>query len=890
LEPDAAPDMQFLARGELLLTANRRLARHLRARMDAAHEAAGHAAWEAPEVLPLSAWIERTWAADWPEEALLAAPQAEAAWERVVDERRHGTDLIDLGPLVRHAAEAHRLCREWDVPFGADTPFLSREARVFLDWRAGFEALCAAHRWTDRSGAVERLIGRFADGAIAPPTGVHLAGFDQVPAQSARLLETLRNKGTEVRTWEAPRFPETRVRRVAAADPDAEMEIAARWTRGLLERGEPGPIGIVCPHLEEVRLPLARVLRDQLAPGAVRGAVRGGEAVPVNVSLGEPLARTPSVATALALLAVDEGPAGTATVCALLRSPALEGAEVERDARARLAVRVAERGGPAVTLARVRTALEAWRVPAPRLDRLLAGWIGALGRQGGRRRPSEWARSFAKLLNDLGWPGERPGSAAWQAVEKWHEVLGALAGLDAVAGVMARGDALRRLESLARRTTHQPEGPETAVQVMGTLEAAGLGFRHLWVMGMADTVWPPPPAPNPFIPFALQRVHGLPGATAEVQLEHARRVTARLLAAAPDVVVSHPAAVEDRKLSISPLVAHLEVVESSALGLAPDRSHVRAIHAARPAPETLDDAQAPPLAEGEAVTGGVAVFADQARCPFRAFGYRRLAAKPVAEPHAGLDPMERGTTAHRIMEAVWLDLRDHATLAALSDDALAQRLAPLARRVVDDYLAERPASAAFAGLEAARLVRMAVEWLAQERERAPFAVERPEMRLEAEVGGVPVRLQVDRIDRLADGGTCLIDYKTGAADPKEWFGPRPTAPQLPLYAIALDETPAAVAYASLKRGAMGFSGVHDPDGAAGPRGVKAPEKLGGAAAWDAVLASWRAVLAALGEDFRAGRAAVDPKDEAVCTYCDLPPLCRIDEVRSELGLESGDDA
>ncbi len=867
--------MRFLARGELLLTANRRLARHLRARLDADRLAEGHHAWEAPEVLPVSAWIEHTWSQGWPEAALLSDAAAEAAWEAVVNERRHGTDLIDLGALVRHAADAHRLCREWDVPLSAETPFLSREARVFLDWRAAFEARCAREKWLDRGGAVERVIGWIAEGAIAPPSVVHLAGFDRISAQSSRLLDAMSAKGADVRTWPLPRFAESVARRVEAADPEHEITLAARWARGLLERGEAGPIGIVCPRLEDVRRSLARALRDQLAPGAVRG----GEATPANFSLGEPLSRTPSVATALALLGVGEGPGDTAMLCALVRSPALAGAGPERDARARLAARLAEKAGATVTLVRVREALRARAVPAPALDRLLSDWIAALARQRARRRPSAWARAFSELLFSLGWPGERPGSAAWQAAETWHEVLGALAGLDAVAGTMDRRTAVRRLEHLARATTHQPEGPETAVQVMGLLEAAGLGFRHLWVMGMADTVWPPPPAPNPFLPFALQRDHGLPGATAEVQLAHAREVTARLLASAPDVVVSHSGTEADRKLSVSPLVAHLPEVEADALEPAPDRRYVRAMLDLRPEPETLTDAQATPLADGEAVRGGVSVFADQAKCPFRAFAHWRLLAAPVAEPHAGLDPMERGTTAHRMMEAVWRDLGDHATLAALSDDALAARLAPLARRVVAAYLAERPASDAFAGLEAARLVRMAREWLDEERKRAPFTVEAREMRLEAEVGGVPARLQVDRIDRLAGGERCLIDYKTGGADPREWFGERPTAPQLPLYAVTLGETPGAVAYARLKRGDMGFSGVCDPDGNAALPGLKPPEKLGGPAAWDGMLAAWREVLERLGADFRAGRAAVDPKDDDVCTFCDLPPLCRIDERR-----------
>jgi hypothetical protein len=154
----------------------------------------------------------------------------------------------------------------------------------------------------------------------------------------------------------------------------------------------------------------------------------------------------------------------------------------------------------------------------------------------------------------------------------------------------------------------------------------------------------------------------------------------------------------------------------------------------------------------------------------------------------------------------------------------------------------------------------------------------------AEVGGVAVDLRVDRVDRLADGGLALIDYKTGATAPADWFGERPTAPQLPLYAIALERPPAAVAYARLKRGDMAFDGVWDPDGAPLPGRLLAVEKRAGSdGSWPGMLAAWRRVLSALGEAFRAGHAPVDPKDGDACRYCPLPPLCRIDERREALG-------
>ena len=49
-------------------------------------------------------------------------------------------------------------------------------------------------------------------------------------------------------------------------------------------------------------------------------------------------------------------------------------------------------------------------------------------------------------------------------------------------------------------------------------------------------------------------------------------------------------------------------------------------------------------------------------------------------------------------------------------------------------------------------------------------------------------------------------------------------------------------------------------------------------AWSEVEAAWRSGYGALAEDFRAGRAAVAPRDAAACRLCDLQPLCRIQQL------------
>jgi len=93
------------------------------------------------------------------------------------------------------------------------------------------------------------------------------------------------------------------------------------------------------------------------------------------------------------------------------------------------------------------------------------------------------------------------------------------------------------------------------VQVMGMLEAAGLRFDHLWIMGLHDEALPAPANPNPFLPTSLQRQHKLPHSSAERELEFANKLAERLLASAPDVVLSYPEREGDRTLSPSPLVA-----------------------------------------------------------------------------------------------------------------------------------------------------------------------------------------------------------------------------------------------------------------------------------------------------------------------------------------------
>ena len=96
--------------------------------------------------------------------------------------------------------------------------------------------------------------------------------------------------------------------------------------------------------------------------------------------------------------------------------------------------------------------------------------------------------------------------------------------------------------------------------------------------------------------------------------------------------------------------------------------------------------------------------------------------------------------------------------------------------------------------------------LALERTRPPFAVVETERELHGQIGGLDLRLRVDRVDRVGDQ-LVVIDYKSGAIRKAPWRGARMEAPQLPLYAVLHPGKPAAIAIAELNAERAGFMGV-----------------------------------------------------------------------------------
>ncbi len=887
----------------LFLTPNERQALTLREAHDRERQAAGDPMWE---TLPACSW--KTFLGTlWEERALAMAGtqrlpslmnpwQERFLWMRTISESPQGEILLNLAAAGRLTADAWKIVCAYELSEALAKPPIpwEDETQAFLGWVESFQATCQRYWWLDSARLEGELSSALIAGEIpvaALPSQIELVGFSELAPAQRRLLDALSALGVPVqqRVLDSPVNPAGWCRTLAE-DTEGELRLAARWVRHILDRpmtGKPPRIGLVIPELASGRATVTRILDEVLQPSQLLHGTAAREPL-YNISLGLPLVSWPVVADALSLLAIEGRWQPLSDYGVLFHSPFLAGAESERGSRALLEARLLRDGAYQSTLQKIArkarsmdTHGEARSITSPLLAGCLEEILEHLAPAEPQRKPSAWALEFSTTLKLYGWPGERAlDSAEFQTVARWGELLAQLGSLDRVEPSLTRREAVAILRRMAEETVFQPKIPSGTVEVLGYLEAAGLSFDHLWVMGMHDGAWPQSARPNPYLPTALQRNHGVPHSSAERELEFARRLVSELLRGAPSGVVSNAAFDGEQGLRTSLLVDALAPLESSELKLSPMESLHQGIHDSRRL-EMIADPGPPPVGERHSL-GGTAIFKLQSSCGFRAFASLRMSGRPLDGVEAGLDEAQRGRLVHHLMEGFWKRARSSRALSDWPEELRQEIVSEAVEEALRQGKRERPdvMYGAFLDLERQRLTDLMYRWIALESERAPFVVRDTERAVELEFGGVKLKVIVDRVDRLEDGSLVMIDYKTGHVNTRLWMGERPEEPQLPLYCVANPEEISALVYARVRPGQMDFRGISArPNMLPGVDGSEQAGNLG--MLWQDRREEWREVLQRLALEFDQGLAAVDPrKGRATCRTCRLETLCRIDELES----------
>jgi ATP-dependent helicase/nuclease subunit B len=140
-----------------------------------------------------------------------------------------------------------------------------------------------------------------------------------------------------------------------------------------------------------------------------------------------------------------------------------------------------------------------------------------------------------------------------------------------------------------------------------------------------------------------------------------------------------------------------------------------------------------------------------------------------------------------------------------------------------------------------------------------------------------MNVRIDRLDKLEGGGRAILDYKSGRRKTADWYGERPSHPQLLAYLAAIGEDVVAMATVNVTAREVRFDGIaHSSQLLPKVKGVEGPGGDFSGDAWQFRRDEWLACVERLASSFIAGRAPIDPKPGA-CDYCHAVSVCRVSD-------------
>jgi len=852
-----------LAESAAILTPNRRLAATLHSHYQLFKQKQNEISWQTPEIVPLNRWIERLWFEvgcyqDTPLPLLLKPSQVAYLWEQNIRQSKLNHYLLQLSETADCALSAWKLLKQWQLSLNHPLFNSFEDYRAFRDLATTFEEQCKQHHWIDADSLPDQLCEKLKHAPHCLPTEIILFGFTELSPQIQNLLTLCEEMNKHVVKLQLIK-PNTQSFAIEFQKSDTEIETIARFAKQKHEADPNATIGCVFPQLATER----DRIKQQFT------AVFGEDNL-FNLSAGQPLSEYPVIYTALKLLELNKKTISREVFSEILLSPFIRDAERERFSRAK-ADRELKKENISIVIARSGAKKQSSALKT--LDCFFAPLLAITDRLTSHQTFGEWAETFTELLTCMGWPGERSlVSIEYQTIEAWLNLLTDFRTIDYVSKPVTYEAALTYLKKMAKNSIFQPKSPETRIQVLGQLEAAGLPFDTVWIAGLDDVTFPPIAKPNPFIPKKLQRDLHMPHATALRELNFCADLIQQFKESASQSFFSYSVKNEENDCEASSLIRHIPPLSLSELKLADYQTSFDCVYQSRKV-ETLTDNKGPALALDEKVKGGVSIIKLQALCPFKAFAEKRLHAKGFDEVTPGMRARERGEYIHQVLDSVWQKLKNQATLLAISASELNTLISECMSETLswNEYsLKQRPH---YIQLEQQRIASIIRDWLEIEKQRPDFKIKHTELSTTLQLNHLTLETRIDRIDELPDGSMLIIDYKTGKLNNiYQWLGERLDEPQLPLYLLENSHQTVGIAFAQLATGDQTFKGLSQYT--LDIQGIKLPNTD-----WHSLLNQWQTILTKLAEDFCNGDAQVDPKDkEETCQWCELKPLCRVNGI------------
>lgn len=765
---------------------------------------------------------------------LLSAHQERFLWQEIIADNEHYSCTNNL---LQEIQNAWTHCQHWSIDLTSELFSQSHQTQQFQAWCTIFHNFLTTHNAITEAQLVNYISNHRLDVLKKP---MHWISFDDYTPQQLELQAILENCGCSQHYYDFEERSQTPLL-YEARDTQDEIEKLIEWLNQQLDAKVPR-IAVIVPDLMQQSQSLQRRL------------LRSIPASQFDISLGKKLTEFPLVAHALHWLSLDTNTFNNHQIKLLLHSPYITGSRSEFSQRSALLEESKILLETTTPFNNLVSALQA----TPKLSNIL----NQLSAYPTTAPPHEWISQFKNRLMILGFPGDYTlNSSTYQCLQRFQTLFDDFLQLTFVKHQMTLSEALLAFHEIAESTVFQVRKTPSSIQILGLLEASGCEFDSVWVTGLTDQTLPQKVKLSPFIPISIQREHHMPHALNEKEVLLAKQLLNRIKNGSQQCIFSYPRLTADTPNLPSPLVRNLPSFQAK-------------ISLAKKHQLPLISDQEPyncPITENEPISGGTALLANQAKCPFRAFAAHRLHAKPTLKQTMGIDDAGRGQLIHKIMELIWKELGNQQTLLKQSNHSLNTLIHQAIDTALTPHIQQRTHSfqPLVQDIERKRLIQLAQACLEWDKQRPPFEIKALEEAYTLTLAGLDFKVRVDRLDTITEHETWVIDYKSTLPPSKPWNEERPEAPQLLLYAL-LDPSINALLFLQLKTGQMACSGISQDDyELTGLSTIKKDES------WTQLRATWHERLTHLATEFQKGLCSPKPQRQSTCLNCEYNNLCRI---------------
>jgi ATP-dependent helicase/nuclease subunit B len=864
----------YLKDNSTIITPSRRLASHLLNQANS-YYAKNERSWSTPKIFALSDWLEAIWQQleiqGVLDKHLLDPSQSLLVWTAIIRSFAISKKLLNVSVTAKMAAQAWGLLQQWRVIHSWHEQPLTLDQETFKTFANAYEEWLINNNALDSYELATAISPYFANDyqsawdRVSKVKIVVMYGFEEISPQIKQFIDSLQSHLWHVEFIEPIKKLPTVLGRKEYYDQEQELLAAANFAKASQMAGKKN-IGIVVPDLANQRSLVDKIFKETFQPLAICSPeVQVCESY--NISAAIPLDHYPIIHSAFLLLKMINGTFSLNEYFLIINAPFFAWGENELTAILQHYEQLKIQNQTTLTLEKIIKSLH-----ETVLRDIFARLVSLASSTSKKMRYALFATYFQQLLTISGWPGKRAlNSVEHQAVARWAQALAELRLADTALEAATFKEALSVLRGIVSQIPFQAQNKSANVQILGVLEALGLHFDSLWVVGLHAESWPPLAKPNPFIPLPLQRQLKMPHASSEREMEYAKTMTMRLVASADEVILSHPKKEKAKSLELSELIRHIPLLDDTWGVDLIIKGSLENRFAKPPMTTRVYDEMIPlQVTEKVAITSHLLTL--QSACPFKAFAELRLQAKRIEVEDDWLAPHQQGIILHEVLQHFWENVRSQKALLDMDEHKVEELVTTLIDKALQKHI-KLKTPLHYLTVEKSRLVLILQDYLAIEKSRSPFKVIATESSKSYHLLDIEFHIRLDRIDQTEDGQIFLLDYKTGQFNINEIWGMRPKAPQLPLYYLAaFADAPQALLVAKLNRQALGYEGISHH--AVGIEGVIQPKYH----AWDELKEVWTASLGGLMTSFLNGDTTVSPLDSTTCRYCDLGPLCRITEV------------